>query len=158
MGEWFAWWESPADPRTPWTKHALPGTHPGATNIHPADLNGDGKTDLLASRGHGNGVIWFEAPEWTIHTIDAEIQEPHCLVVADIDSDGDLDGATCAYGSELCVWYENNGRGQFERHIVGEKQQAYDIRAVDLDADGDLDLLVAGRASNNVVWYANPQK
>ncbi|MCA9060789.1 MAG: VCBS repeat-containing protein, partial [Planctomycetaceae bacterium] len=75
-----------------------------------------------------------------------------------IDGDGDLDAATCAYGSELCVWYENDGRGIFTRHIVGDKQQAYDIRAVDLDGDEDLDLLVAGRASNNVVWYANPLK
>ena len=158
LGEWFAWWEAPKDATSTWEKHSLPGTHPGATNIHPADINGDGKTDLLASRGHGNGVIWFEAPSWDIHTIDAEIKEPHCLQVMDIDGDGDIDAATCAYGSKLCVWYENLGKGKFERHIVGEEQEAYDIRVVDMDRDGDNDLLVAGRGSNNVVWYANPQK
>ena len=91
-----------------------------------------------------------------INVIDADIQEPHCLVVQDLDGDGDIDAATCAYGSELCVWYENNGKGEFARHVVGDKQQAYDIRAVDMDLDGDLDLLVAGRASNNVVWYERP--
>ncbi|MEZ6063366.1 MAG: VCBS repeat-containing protein [Planctomycetaceae bacterium] len=155
-GEWFAWWEAGKDPAAPWTKHALPGPHPGATNIHPADVNGDGKMDLVASRGHGVGVIWFEGPDWTVHSIDDEIQEPHCLVVRDLDGDGDSDAATCAYGSELCAWYENDGKGGFLRHIVGENQQAYDIRAVDLDNDGDPDLLVAGRASNNVVWYENP--
>lgn len=157
-GEWFAWWESPANPTDVWTKHLLPGVHPGATNIHPADINGDGKTDLLASRGHGSGVIWFESPTWNVHTIDAEIKEPHCLQVADIDGDGDSDAVTCAYGSKLCVWYENDGRGNFVRHVVGTDQEAYDIRIADMDADGDLDFLVAGRASNNVVWYRNPAK
>ncbi len=155
-GEWFAWWAAGTDPTDAWTKHVLPGLQPGATNIHPADVNGDGKTDLVASRGHGIGVIWFEAPDWKMHTIDDEIQEPHCLVVQDLDGDGDQDAATCAYGSELCVWYENDGDGNFRRHVVGENQQAYDIRAADMDNDGDLDLLVAGRASNNVVWYENP--
>jgi hypothetical protein len=157
QGEWFAWWEAGKNPTEPWTKHSLPGPHPGATNIHPADINGDGQTDLLASRGHDKGVLWFEAPEWKIHMIDTEIQEPHCLAVQDLDGDGDIDAATCAYGSELCVWYENDGRGKFQRHVVGTGQQAYDIRAVDMDLDGDLDFLVAGRASNNVVWYENPK-
>lgn len=154
-GEWFAWWEAPKDPAETWTKHRLPGEHPGATNIHPSDVNGDGKTDLLASRGHGKGVLWFEAPDWDIHIIDAELQEPHCLQVMDIDGDGDIDAATCAYGSKLCVWYENDGSGNFVRHVVGTNQEAYDIRVVDMDADGDNDFLVAGRGSNNVVWYEN---
>lgn len=156
-GEWFAWWESPADPRRGWTKHVLPGTHPGATNILPGDLNGDGKPDFLAARGHGRGVVWFEAPDWKIHVIDAEIQEPHSLQVHDIDKDGDLDAVTCAFGSKICAWYENDGSGRFIRRVVGTNQEAYDIRVADLDGDGDNDFLVAGRQSNNVVIYKNPK-
>ena len=109
--------------------------------------------DLVASRGHGTGVIWFEGPGWQVHEIDSVIQEPHCLVAVDMDSDGDVDVATCAFGSKVAAWYENNGNGQFSKHIVGREQEAYDIRAVDMDRDGDLDLLVAGRGSRNVVWY-----
>lgn len=156
QGEWFAWWEAGDDPAQPWQKHLLPGHHPGATNIHPADVDGDGRTDLVASRGHGVGVLWFEGPDWIMHAIDEEIREPHCLAVADIDQDGDADVATCAYGSKRCVWYENDGHGRFTHHIVGRNQEAYDIRVVDLDHDNDLDFLIAGRQSNNVVWYENP--
>jgi len=158
LGNWFAWWEAPEDPTQPWTKHRLGGDEPGATNIHPADVNGDGKTDFIASRGHAKGVLWFEAPEWKMHDINPTIQEAHSLTVADLDADGDLDAATCAFGSKQAVWFENDGSGQFETHILDENQEAYDIRAVDLDADTDLDLLIAGRGSKNVVWYQNPLK
>ncbi len=156
LGEWFAWWEAPADPGSRWRKHPLSDKQPGATNIHPADVNNDGQVDFLASRGHGQGIIWFEAPNWEEHTIHATIQEPHCLVVVDIDNDGDIDAATCAFGDKLAAWFENDGQGQFTTHIVGHDQESYDIRAVDMDADQDLDLLVAGRGSRNVVWYENP--
>ena len=131
---------------------------PGATNIHPADVNGDGLTDFVASRGHGRGVIWFEAPHWQRHDIDANIKEPHALVVTDLDADGDVDAATCAYGDKVAAWYQNDGSGKFKRYVVGTNQESYDIRAIDLDGDTDLDLLIAGRGSNNVVWYENPRK
>lgn len=157
-GEWFAWWQQGKEQGAPWQKHLISDREPGATNIHPADVNGDGKTDFIASRGHGQGVIWFEAPEWKRHDIDADIKEPHSLVVTDMDADGDVDAATCAFGDKLAAWYENDGHGKFQRHVVGQDQEAYDIRAIDMDRDGDLDLIVAGRGSKNVVWYANPAK
>ena len=75
-----------------------------------------------------------------------------------MDDDGDIDAATCAYGSEIAAWFENDGKGKFKTHIVATGQQAYDIRAFDMDLDKDLDLLIAGRGSKNVVWYENPRK
>lgn len=157
-GNWFAWWEAPENPKDVWKKHLIADEQPGATNIHPADVNGDGKVDFIASRGHGKGVVWFEAPHWKEHDIHATIQEPHALVAVDMDDDGDVDAATCAYGSKLAVWFENDGKGKFTTHIVGRDQESYDIRAVDMDGDKDLDLVIGGRASKNVVWYENPRK
>lgn len=157
-GEWFAWWEAPQDPTSAWTKHVVSDKQPGATNIHPGDVNGDGKTDLIASRGHGRGVVWFENPNWTEHIIHPTLKEPHCLVAIDMDGDGDLDAATCAYGDKQAAWFENDGKGQFTTHLVAENQEAYDIRAADMDADGDRDLLIAGRGSQNVIWLRNPRR
>ena len=156
MGEWFAWWEAGKDPNKPFTKHLLPGKHPGATNIMPADVNGDGKLDIIASRGHGTGLIWYENPKWKIHDINTNLMSPHCLQVGDIDGDGDTDAATCAYLSRKAAWFENDGKGKFTTHIINADQAAYDIRLVDMDADGDLDILIAGQQSKNVVWYENP--
>jgi hypothetical protein len=158
-GEWFAWWEQPAEPSTPWKKHLLAEGQVGATNILPVDLNGDGHMDFVASRGHGTGVFWFEGPDFNLIEIDPSIANPHCLIVDDLDGDGDLDVATV--GSEPdgeAVWYENNGSSAFKRHDIAAEQGSYDLRAVDMDRDGDPDLLVAGHNSNNIVWFENPAR
>lgn len=156
LGEWFAWWEAPQDPTTVWRKHLLADKQPGATNIHPADVNGDGMTDFIASRGHGHGLVWFEAPSWKMHDIQTTFEGPHCLAVTDLDGDGDIDAATCAKDDQVAAWFENDGKGNFTTHVIGTNQAAYDIRAIDMDIDGDVDLLIAGQASQNVVWYENP--
>jgi len=155
-GNWFAWWRAPKDRATTWTKHLLADNQAGATNIHPADVNGDGQTDFIASRGHGRGVVWFESPDWRVHEIHPDLHGPHCLAIADLDGDGDIDAATCAKDDRLVAWFENDGRGNFQTHVIAENQAAYDIRIIDMDRDGDLDLLIAGQASKNVVWCENP--
>ena len=157
-GNWFAFWKNPGAKGVgaAWEKVILAENQTAATNIVPADVNGDGKVDWVASRGHGNGVLWFENPTWKIHDIDNKIQFPHSLTVADHDQDGDLDAATCGYGSERVMWYENDGKGSFTHHTLDTAQQSYDLRSVDMDGDGDEDLLNAGRGTKNVAWYENP--
>ncbi len=157
-GNYFAWWEAGEDPRGVWTKHLIAEAQLGATNIHPRDVNGDGKTDFIASRGHGKGILWFEAPNWELHGIHPSLKEPHALIALDMDGDGDTDAATCAFGAKEAWWFENDGKGHFTNHRVATDQEAYDIRALDMDQDGDLDLIIGGRASKNVAWYENPAK
>ena len=112
---------------------------------------------MIATRGHGLGVIWFEGPDWIEHTINPDLASPHCLALADFDRDGDIDAATCAYESKIVAWFENDGQGLFTTHVLDENQCAYDMRAIDMDGDADLDILVAGQLSKNIVWYANPK-
>ncbi|MBM3737435.1 MAG: VCBS repeat-containing protein [Acidobacteria bacterium] len=158
QGNWFAWWEQPRNPRQPWKKHLIASDQEGATNIHIADLNGDRKADFFASRGHGRGIVWYEAPSWTPHEVNASIAGPHSLAIGDIDGDGDTDAVTCAKDSGVAAWFENDGKGNFTTRHIHENQSAYDIRLVDMDRDGDLDVLVAGQASQNVVWFENRLK
>ncbi|MEW5979987.1 MAG: VCBS repeat-containing protein [Acidobacteriota bacterium] len=152
-GEWYRLWLQPPDPTAPWTLKEIGSGYTLATNIQPGDVNGDGKVDFVATQGHHQGILWFEAPDFKPHFIDQSLKSPHTLVLADIDDDGDLDVASCAFESRILAWFENNGQGSFQRHDVSENQEAYDLVARDVDGDGDLDLIVAGRESRTVSWY-----
>jgi hypothetical protein len=154
-GNWFAWWEQPSDPTKPWTKHLIAQNQEGATNIRIADLNGDGRPDFLASRGHGKGVVWFEAPTWAAHEINTTYLGPHGLAEGDLDGDGNIDFAVCSKDSGILAWFENDGKGHFTEHRIHEDQSTYEVRIVDMNGDGAPDILVAGQESQNVVWYEN---
>ena len=154
-GNWFAWWEQPADATKPWTKHLISRNQEGATNILIVDLNGDRRPDFLASRGHGTGVVWFEAPDWKPHEINTSYIGPHGLATGDINRDGHPDFVVCAKDSGILAWFENDGRGNFTEHRIHEDQSAYEVRLVDMNGDGALDILVAGQESQNVVWFEN---
>lgn len=158
-GDYFALYYSQKDITIPWRKELLPGAgkHFGATHASPADVNGDGVMDILATRGHGRGVLWFEGPSWKQHMIDDTIDSTHATDFGDIDGDGDIDMSTVGYESRLAVWYENDGKGNFVRHVLSRDQMAYDTMITDLDGDGDNDILVAGQRSENVVWFENPK-
>ncbi|HYM09517.1 MAG TPA: VCBS repeat-containing protein, partial [Bryobacterales bacterium] len=154
-GNYFAWWEAPKDPAQAWTKHVISTGEEGATNILMADVNGDGRMDFVASRGHGKGLVWFEAPDWKPHVIDSGITGPHSLAVGDVNGDGHIDVVTCAKHDFTVAWYENDGKGNFKMHPIYQDQAAYDVRLVDMNGDGAPDILVAGQESRNVVWYEN---
>ena len=156
-GNWFAFWTHPGSSKVgqPWSKTVLAVDEPGATSVLGIDVNQDGKTDWVASRGHGVGLLWFENPNWNPHPIDQEIRSPHSLTSADYNLDGLPDVASCGYESRWVRWYENSGKGTFITHQIDSDQESYDLRSLDMDGDGDADLLNAGRGSKNVVWYEN---
>lgn len=60
-----------------------------------ADVNGDGKNDLIVGQGHGYGLDWYEqvseGPDktsWIKHPIDPFNSQYHTMEWADIDGDG----------------------------------------------------------------------
>ena len=152
---WAGYWLQGADPRGEWEGHRLAGPMARCTNIEAADLNGDGKPDIVVTEGHGTGIWWFPAPDYKPQRIDATLTNVHDLAVGDFNGDGALDVAGCGYGNRKAAVFLNDGKGVFSRTVIDTNQCSYDARAVDLDQDGDLDILLAGQNSSNLVWYEN---
>ena len=158
-GQWFAWWEQPPAATGAWKKHLLAENEAGASNIMPADFDGDGHADYFATRGHAKGVLLFRGPRFERIEVDPEIESPHSLDLGDINGDGHIDAVTCGKEANgIAAWYQNDGKGRFTKRVIGRDQGSYDTRLVDMDKDSDLDLLIAGHASKNVVWFENPLK
>jgi hypothetical protein len=104
-----------------WQSHTIPlpdntGT---AKAVSVADLDGDGKQDLLFSceNAHAprHGLMWlsYEGPpqsgKWTPHELSGADGVKHDLIaVLDLDGDGDQDAITTEEANNLgIIWYEN---------------------------------------------------
>jgi FG-GAP-like repeat len=92
------WWEQPPSGRnssTPWTFHPAK-LGDAVADMIPYDVNGDGKTDVIASSAHNFGIWWFEqgdkkdgSPVFTKHDLFPDlVSETHALIAADINGDG----------------------------------------------------------------------
>jgi hypothetical protein len=60
----------------------------GAYAVDAADINNDGRVDLIAVAGATQQLVWFENPSWTRHVIAAGLQGLINAAAADTDRDG----------------------------------------------------------------------
>jgi dienelactone hydrolase len=165
------WAAAPPDPRQGrWTWHPEFRLHRDAgLPILVHDVDGDGDNDLIWGRGHDIGLYWLEQVRdaqgqrsWTKHAIDTSWSQAHCLMLADIDGDGQLDLVTGKrylghdgkdpgeYDPLAIYWYRfQREQRTWTRHPVswgGSCGFDLDPKCVDIDGDGDIDILAAARS------------
>jgi hypothetical protein len=146
------WWRNPGDGSTNWVRHSVGSTINMAKMIEVADVNGDGRLDVVATDSEAKvcQVFWFEAPAdptkaaWKRHQIASGYNGLDSLSVADFNRDGHPDtviGET--KGLNRLVLYENINRGAaWAEHLIDQGKESHKgALAVDLDGDGDLDLV-----------------
>lgn len=176
------WLEAPQDPTAPnWVYHS--DWNLGDTGfLYVADVNQDGKPDIVTSMAHDYGIFWLEnkggrdKAEWSKHVIDDSWSQSHEMVLVDFRHDGNLNLLT---GKRF---WAHNGRDPgereplgiywYERLLVPETKSVEWVRHVidystrtgaglqiptgDLDGDGKPDFVVAGK-SGLFLFTTRPQ-
>ena len=135
-----------------------------------ADLDGDGRLDLLAGLYTEDKLVWYknlgdglfgEAQEIAS---GEEVNDVINVKAADIDNDGDLDVFSLNYrfAYPKLGWYENLGDGTFsERTNIGPTEGAglsypWSLHLGDMDGDQDLDVFISHSGDpSSFVWYEN---
>ena len=128
-----------------------------------ADLDQDGRPDVLTASQIDNKVSWFRNRDGL-----GNFDRPRQILsdaggaastgLADLDGDGDLDVLSASYWDNKVAWYENlDAEGHFstQRVITNIAQRAQAVRWADLDGDLDADVLSASYADNKIAWYEN---
>jgi hypothetical protein len=103
-----------------WQPHGipLPENAGDAKAVNAADLDGDGRMDLVFSceqaKAPRHGLMWLShdgspAGQWTAHELSGVDGVKHDLIaLVDLDADGDLDAITTEEVKNLgVIWYEN---------------------------------------------------
>lgn len=148
---------------------------PGAYDVAPADLDGDGDLDVAVSTWRlSNKFVWFEnagdpekSADWKLHLIEENIAEPRTIRVADFNGDGLPDLLGTALTANCVLWYRNPGDPRVKpwgRHVIDavSAQPGHGMPG-DIDRDGDPDVVMAlgmdshaGQAgTREIVWYEN---
>ena len=131
----------------------------GASDVHTADLDGDGDMDVLSASAWSNKIAWYQNDgngNFGIQQIISNnTDEASSVYAADMDGDGDMDVLSASEADDKIAWYQNDGNGNFssQQVITNIAYSAKDVYVSDLDGDGDMDVLSA--SSNIIVWYQN---
>jgi hypothetical protein len=130
------------------TRVVIDSDFPGAYQVEIADVNGDGKHDIVALGG--GTVAWYENPSWTKRIVSDPKTTPGVISTAtrDIDGDGKAEIAI-AYefemnqpkrGKLLIARQAENG-WNYEK--IGDFPSIHRLRWGDFDGDGKADLAIA---------------
>lgn len=160
-GAWLGWFEAPADARDLKAWRWRPIRRVGwVMSIEAADMNGDGRPDLLVSdrRGEQRGVFWLENTgrgDWPEHAIGGEDREVMFLTRADLDGDGLEDVLTAAKPREILFHRRLDRTGRkWETSRISLPARAGTAKAVrvaDLDGDGQPEIVFSCEAATGAL-------
>jgi len=159
------WLEPPENPLDgPWTFHPDFDLGHASCPIIVADVNGDGRADLIVGDAHGYGLWWWEQrPDgWLKHPIDPFNSQFHDLAWTDIDGDGEPELITgkryrahCGHDpgayDPLGIYYFKWNGESFTKQVIdyGPIRQATGcgiaFQVADVDGDGLPDIVAPGK-------------
>ena len=138
---------------------ALDSAVDGAVDVYTADLNGNGRVDVLSASLRNDVVAWYE------NRGGGEFGNPRPLSpaadgavtvrAADLDQDGDTDVISGALLDQTVRWYENTGDGTFAegRPITEGVRGLETLHIADLDRDQIPDVLVVSYQDSTITRY-----
>jgi hypothetical protein len=159
----LTWYESFDGTGTAWIVRNITTAADGAAALAVADVDGDGRLDLLAASELDDTVAWYRnaggAALFRGQTPISELVDgARGVAGADLDGDGDVDALSAASAGDTIAWHENVdglGTSWATAPISTTADGARGVAAADLDADDDVDALSAAFESDTVAWYAN---
>src|SRR5690349_23458129 len=68
--------------------HVIESNMPGGYTVIVADMNKDGRPDVIGMTQRVNELAWYENPSWERHVMVKDMTSMVNLAAADIDGDG----------------------------------------------------------------------
>jgi len=162
------WLEQTKNSDDKWQWHAEFNLGPASIPILVHDVDQDGDADIIWGLGHNYELSWMEQTwsdgkrSWQKHIIDKSWSQPHFMLLADLDNDGNQElvtgkryyahnGRDPGDNDPLRVYYykfDPNERKwrRYTIHEGGRVGFGINTCAIDIDGDGDIDIVAPGKS------------
>lgn len=130
-------------------------------SVTAADVNGDGKQDLVAVRGNPSYLyVWTNSGSGLFgsNASYAVGSFPYQVIAADVNNDGQPDLITANSSGNSLTVLTNDGSGGFVLAAtlpLGSGSSPHSVAAADLFSHGSLDLISANSASASFTVWSN---
>lgn len=163
----ITWWRNDGGNPITWTAFLIDGNFLGAHKVETADIDKDGRIDVLGAAYLGGEIAWWRNEDtnpisWSKKTIATGFTRACEVLAADIDNDGNLDVIGTAQGSnEVALWHNEGGNPiLWTKYIIDSLPSPWPLFVIDLDGNGRKDVISAGAWGNSQVsswlkWYSN---
>jgi uncharacterized protein (DUF2141 family) len=136
-----------------------PGVGNGPISICAADVNGDGKVDLICANYYANTLTVLTnngSGDFVFASSPGVGNSPISVIAADVNGDGKLDLICANYNANTLTVLTNNGSGGFVlASSPGVGSYPYSVIAADVNGDGKLDLICANSGADTLTVLTN---
>ncbi|MEM9820965.1 MAG: FG-GAP-like repeat-containing protein [Bacteroidota bacterium] len=154
-----------ATPFSSQAKGALDGDEESLWSVCVADVNHDGKADIVGGRQDGAGLLISTENDYTFIDLEGSAFLSQGVNFVDINMDGHLDIFACDDQQESRIW-GNDGNGQFfaaddwiDMSTTPQSDNSGNYASIwtDFDNDGDLDLHLS-KCRSGIIDPTDPRR
>lgn len=132
--------------------HVVEPNLPGGYAVVVADINHDGKPDIIGMSGRQPDLTWYENPTWQPHIIVKDLQGQVNLALHDVDNDGIPEIAVQSGfamqqakspGLVWLFWHDGDPRQPWKSSKVDAFPTSHHVAWADVDGDGKKEMINA---------------
>ena len=133
-------------------EHVIEPSIRGGYSVMTADINNDGKPDVIGLTQQLSELAWYENPGWERHVFIKDMPAPVNMAAADIDGDGipevalETGFSMVAAKSEGLVWllhHDGDPKALWKATKIDGIATSHHIAWADIDGDGKKELINA---------------